>query len=251
MAEQKSLGRRVDDMLSWLGETEARLEGGTTGKDEKDAELSQQLSLCKELQASLSTRSGDVSSLVSDIQLFISERAQDLTPGQSRQLLEQLQQLQTAFHRASGRAQARVDALSAQRAREEERRRRERLREEEEEDRERRSAREREMSAEESRLPRRGTVSAYSASPPFFLLSRADWRGGGKTANQQTRVRFLSAFCVFLSRTLSVCVCVSVCDLWTQSAQSLAKCSRLAANARKKTARKCSHALFKASAGPI
>lgn len=77
-----------------------------------------------------------------DIQVFISERAQDLAPEQSRQLLGQLQQLQRAFHQASGRAQAWADALSAQREREEERQRRERVKEE---DRERQSAREREV----------------------------------------------------------------------------------------------------------
>lgn len=78
-----------------------------------------------------------------DIQVFISERAQDLAPEQSRQLLGQLQQLQRAFHRAAGRAQARADALSAQREREEEWQRRERAKEDEE--RERHSAREREV----------------------------------------------------------------------------------------------------------
>lgn len=60
-----------------------------------------------------------------DIQVFISERAQDLAPEQSRHLLGQLQQLQTAFHRASGRARARADTLTALRGREEEERGRE------------------------------------------------------------------------------------------------------------------------------
>lgn len=78
-----------------------------------------------------------------DIQLFISERAQDLAPEQSRQLLGQLQQLQGAYHQASGRAQAWADALSAQMAREEEWQRRERVKDEK--DRERQSAREREV----------------------------------------------------------------------------------------------------------
>lgn len=96
----------------------------------------------QQLQSSLSSRSGEVGGLVSDVQLFISERAPDLAPEQSRQLLGQLQRLQSAYHRASGRAQARADALAAQRGREEEERRR---REEEEEDRERRSANEREV----------------------------------------------------------------------------------------------------------
>ena len=90
------------------------------------------------------SRSNEVNNVAFEIQVFISERAQDLAPEQSRQLLGQLQQLQRSFHRASGQAQAWADALSAQREREEERQRRERVKEEEK-DRERQSAREREV----------------------------------------------------------------------------------------------------------
>lgn len=88
-------------------------------------------------------RSNEVSSVAFDIQVFISERAQDLAPEQSRQLLGKLQQLQRDFHRTSGQAQAWADALSAQREREEEWQRRERVKEEE--DREKQNAREREV----------------------------------------------------------------------------------------------------------
>uniref|UniRef100_A0A673B7Q9 Microtubule actin crosslinking factor 1 n=1 Tax=Sphaeramia orbicularis TaxID=375764 RepID=A0A673B7Q9_9TELE len=80
--------------------------------------------------------------VVLGIQVLISDRAQDLAPEQSRQLLGQLQQLQRAFHRASGRAQAWADALSAQKEREEERQRREKVKEEEKD---RESARDREV----------------------------------------------------------------------------------------------------------
>lgn len=98
----------------------------------------------KELQSSLMARSNEVDNVAFDIQVFISERAQDLAPEQSRQLLGQLQQLQRAFHQTSGQAQAWAEALSAQREREEEWQRRERVKEEEK-DRERQSAREREV----------------------------------------------------------------------------------------------------------
>ncbi|XP_076611140.1 microtubule-actin cross-linking factor 1 isoform X19 [Chaetodon auriga] len=151
-AEQKSLGAQVDSLLSWLRETEAQMNGGMAGmekmekaeKDDSCDQLTQQLSLCKELQSSLTARSNEVNNVAFDIQVFISERAQDLAPEQSRHLLGQLQQLQRAFHRASGQAQAWADALSAQREREEEWQRRERVKEEEK-DRERQSAREREV----------------------------------------------------------------------------------------------------------
>ncbi|XP_071060901.1 microtubule-actin cross-linking factor 1, isoforms 1/2/3/4/5-like [Pseudochaenichthys georgianus] len=151
-AEQKSLGGRVENLLSWLRETEAQMSGGMAGMDKMETaekedhgdQRTQQLNLCKELQASLTARSSEVNSTAFDIQVFISERAQDLAPEQSRQLLGQLQQLQRAFHLASGQAQAWADALSLQRGREEERQRRERVKEEEK-DRERQSAREREV----------------------------------------------------------------------------------------------------------
>ncbi|KAK1880814.1 Microtubule-actin cross-linking factor 1 isoforms 1/2/3/5, partial [Dissostichus eleginoides] len=119
-AEQKSLGGRVENLLSWLRETEAQMSGGMAGMDKMETaekedhsdQLTQQLHLCKassvrseELQASLTARSSEVNSTAFDIQVFISERAQDLAPEQSRQLLGQLQQLQRAFHLASGQAQ--------------------------------------------------------------------------------------------------------------------------------------------------
>ncbi|XP_070702106.1 microtubule-actin cross-linking factor 1, isoforms 1/2/3/4 [Pempheris klunzingeri] len=151
-AQQKSLGGQVESLLSWLRETEAQMNGGMAGmekmekaeKNDNCDQLTQQLNQCKELQSSLMARSNEVNNVAFDIQVFISERAQDLAPEQSRQLLGQLQQLQRAFHRASGQAQAWADALSAQREREEEWQRREKVKEEEK-DRERQSAREREV----------------------------------------------------------------------------------------------------------
>ena len=101
----------------------------------------------QELQSSLSSRSNEVNTVAFDIQVFISERAQDLVPEQSRHLLGQLQQLQRAFHQASGQAQAQANTLSAQREREEERRLREKEKEDKEMERERemQNAREREV----------------------------------------------------------------------------------------------------------
>ncbi|XP_056154000.1 microtubule-actin cross-linking factor 1 [Lampris incognitus] len=145
--EQKTLGGRVEELLSWLRETEAQMDGGVTGKEGtvKTDQLTQQLQHCQNLQSSLTACSNKVNDVVFDIQVFISERAQDLAPEQSRHLLGQLQLLQKAFHRASGQAQAHTEALSAQRDRDEEQQQRERLKEEVEKERERQSAREREV----------------------------------------------------------------------------------------------------------
>ncbi|KAJ8384943.1 hypothetical protein AAFF_G00196090 [Aldrovandia affinis] len=156
--ELRSLGQRVEDLLSWLQETEMEMETqvnratgtdaqGDSERDGTSAQLIQKLQLCKELQSSLSARSGDVGSAALDVQVFISEQAQNLAPEQSRQLLGRLQQLQRAFHEAAGRTQARADGLASQRQREEEREHREREREQKEREREkeRQNAREREV----------------------------------------------------------------------------------------------------------
>lgn len=53
--EQKTLGERVEKLLSWLRETEAQMDGGVTGMegtdktkgDQSHAQLTQQLQLCK------------------------------------------------------------------------------------------------------------------------------------------------------------------------------------------------------------
>lgn len=79
----------------------------------------------QDLQSALTARSNEVNSVAFNIQMFISERAQDLAPEQSRHLLRQLQQLQRTFHGTSGQAQAWADALSAQKEREAEWQRRE------------------------------------------------------------------------------------------------------------------------------
>ncbi|XP_069572874.1 microtubule-actin cross-linking factor 1, isoforms 1/2/3/4 isoform X10 [Brachyistius frenatus] len=139
-AEQKSLGQQVERLLAWLREAEAQMDGGMAGMGEKEKEekdkspdqLTQQLNHCKELQSSLDARSSEVNKTAFDIQVFISERAPDLVPEQSRRLMGQLQQLQRAFHSVSGRAQAWADALSAQIEREERWQRRGSSKEEEE-----------------------------------------------------------------------------------------------------------------------
>ncbi|CAG06296.1 unnamed protein product [Tetraodon nigroviridis] len=104
-AEKMRLEEQVEDLLAWLVETEAHMSGGMLGMDNTDqadteVHCDQQLSLCKDLQSALTARSNEVNSVAFNIQMFISEQAQDLAPQQSRQLLRQLQQLQRTFHRA-------------------------------------------------------------------------------------------------------------------------------------------------------
>ncbi|XP_054619826.1 microtubule-actin cross-linking factor 1, isoforms 1/2/3/4 isoform X6 [Dunckerocampus dactyliophorus] len=147
-AELKSLGGRVEALLFWLMEMEAEMSEGMAGSEKVEDDRGQhshQLHLCKELQSSLTACSSEVSGVALDIQVFISEQAQDRAPKQSRRLLGQLEQLQRAFHSTAGQARDRADTLSAQLGREEEKRRRGREEDEAEKLRRMQSAREREV----------------------------------------------------------------------------------------------------------
>ncbi|MBN3307540.1 MACF1 factor, partial [Amia calva] len=104
-------------------------------------------SLSQEMELCLSDRSRELDRLSFEVQLFVSERAQDLQPHQSRELLGRLNQLQRSFHGASSRASARAQALLAaqrQREREEEREKERAEKEREERERQQRKAQERE-----------------------------------------------------------------------------------------------------------
>ncbi|XP_073668846.1 microtubule-actin cross-linking factor 1, isoforms 1/2/3/4/5 isoform X10 [Paramisgurnus dabryanus] len=147
----RSLKERVDNILSWLKKTETQMEE-ETGVDEqttRDKSISDKIKkkqqLCKELQNALAARSNEVSTVAFDIQVFISEHAQDLLPDQSRHLLGHLEQLQRLFHQAVGHTHARAEALSAQLLREEERIRNEQKENEEKLEKERQTTRDREV----------------------------------------------------------------------------------------------------------
>ncbi|XP_060798780.1 microtubule-actin cross-linking factor 1 isoform X5 [Neoarius graeffei] len=152
-SELESLTRRVDGLLDWLKDTDAQMEQEAASSEDGKVKgtgtlvwLTQKLQQVKDLQECLTTRNKDVNAVAFDIQVFISEHAQDLAPEQSRHLLGQLQQLQSAFHQASGRTHARAEALSVQRVREEARELKEleRAQEERQREKERQTARERE-----------------------------------------------------------------------------------------------------------
>ncbi|XP_041090094.1 microtubule-actin cross-linking factor 1, isoforms 1/2/3/5-like isoform X1 [Polyodon spathula] len=104
LSELQSLEGRALALQGWLGET---------GGAECPGDPPQLTHNLQELKAGLAERSASLDSIAFDIQLFISERAQDLTPQQSRQLLRQLNELQRSFREASGHAAARTEALLA------------------------------------------------------------------------------------------------------------------------------------------
>uniref|UniRef100_A0A672SVA4 Microtubule actin crosslinking factor 1 n=1 Tax=Sinocyclocheilus grahami TaxID=75366 RepID=A0A672SVA4_SINGR len=139
-SQLKALQEQVDKLLIWLKETETQMQEETGVHGQTVAEITQKQQLCKMLQNSLAARSNEVSNVAFNIQVFISEHAQDLLPDQSRRLLGQLEQLQRVFHQAVGLNHARAEALSAQQTRENQQ-----MRKEQKEKEERQTTRDREV----------------------------------------------------------------------------------------------------------
>ncbi|NWR10574.1 MACF1 factor, partial [Paradoxornis webbianus] len=111
LAHHEALQGRLQELLSWVSGTTESLDDS----DFQQATDANSLSLClqhyKELKEPLADTKAELDATAFDIQLLISEHAQDLTPQQSRQLLRLLNELQKAFRDLSERVTARVEVL--------------------------------------------------------------------------------------------------------------------------------------------
>ncbi|NWW21666.1 MACF1 factor, partial [Falcunculus frontatus] len=111
LAQHETLQGRLQELLSWVSGTTGSLDDS----DFQQATDANSLSCClqhyKELREPLANTKAELDATAFDIQFFISEHAQDLTPQQSRQLLRLLNELQKAFRDLSERVTARVEVL--------------------------------------------------------------------------------------------------------------------------------------------
>ncbi|XP_066060587.1 microtubule-actin cross-linking factor 1-like isoform X5 [Chamaea fasciata] len=111
LTHHEALQGRLQELLSWVSGTTESLDDS----DFQQATDANSLSLClqhyKELKEPLADTKAELDATAFDIQLLISEHAQDLTPQQSRQLLRLLNELQKAFRDLSERVTARVEVL--------------------------------------------------------------------------------------------------------------------------------------------
>ncbi|XP_066191228.1 microtubule-actin cross-linking factor 1-like isoform X4 [Sylvia atricapilla] len=111
LTHHEALQGRLQELLSWVSGTTESLDD----RDFQQATDANSLSLClqhyKELKQPLADTKAELDAAAFDIQLLISEHAQDLTPQQSRQLLRLLNELQKAFRDLSERVTARVEVL--------------------------------------------------------------------------------------------------------------------------------------------
>ncbi|XP_054251227.1 LOW QUALITY PROTEIN: microtubule-actin cross-linking factor 1 [Indicator indicator] len=110
LAHHEALQDKLQELLGWVSGT-----AGSLDSDSHPAPDASSLSRClqryKELKEPLANTKSQLDATAFDIQVLISEHAQDLTPQQSRQLLRLLNELQKAFCDLSERVTARLQVL--------------------------------------------------------------------------------------------------------------------------------------------
>ncbi|NXW60197.1 MACF1 factor, partial [Eurystomus gularis] len=111
LAHHDTLQGKLQELLSWVSGTAESLDGSDSHQANDVNSLSCCLQRYKELKEPLADTKSQLDTTAFDIQLLISEHAQDLTPQQSRQLLRLLNELQKAFRDLSERVTARVEVL--------------------------------------------------------------------------------------------------------------------------------------------
>ncbi|NXF11772.1 MACF1 factor, partial [Smithornis capensis] len=111
LAHHESLQDKLQELLSWVSGTAESLDDSDFQQATDVNSLSHSLHHYKELKEPLADTKSELDTTAFDIQFFISEHAQDLTPQQSRQLLRLLNELQKAFRDLSERVTARVEVL--------------------------------------------------------------------------------------------------------------------------------------------
>ncbi|XP_074411915.1 microtubule-actin cross-linking factor 1 isoform X4 [Zonotrichia albicollis] len=111
LAQHEALEGRLQELLSWVCGTTESLDDRDFQQATDGSSLSQCLQHYKELKEPLADTKAELDAAAFDIQLLISEHAQDLTPQQSRQLLRLLNELQKAFRELSERVAARLQVL--------------------------------------------------------------------------------------------------------------------------------------------
>ncbi|NXT43937.1 MACF1 factor, partial [Pelecanoides urinatrix] len=111
LAHHETLQGKLQELLSWVSGTAESLDGSDYHPATDANSLSRCLQHYKELKEPLAVTKSQLDATAFDIQVLISEHAQDLTPQQSRQLLRLLHELQKAFRDLSERVTARVEVL--------------------------------------------------------------------------------------------------------------------------------------------
>ncbi|OWK04762.1 MACF1, partial [Cervus elaphus hippelaphus] len=109
--QYEQLEGRLQDLRAWVGNTHVIL-NSKEYDSETDADiLNHCLQRCEDLKQPMAGRKPQLDALAFDVQFFISEHAQDLSPQQNRQMLRLLNELQRSFQDLVEETTAQGDAL--------------------------------------------------------------------------------------------------------------------------------------------
>ncbi|CAH2222206.1 microtubule-actin cross-linking factor 1 isoform X5 [Pelobates cultripes] len=113
LAEHEVLVSKLKSLLQWVTNTADSLDRLQTNEDLalNPTTLQSDLDLVQSLRQPVADTRFELDNIAYEIQLFISERAQDLTPQQSRVLLRLLNEMQKSFRELSERLRARDEVL--------------------------------------------------------------------------------------------------------------------------------------------
>ncbi|XP_067867361.1 LOW QUALITY PROTEIN: microtubule-actin cross-linking factor 1-like [Heterodontus francisci] len=111
ITEYEQLQKKEEALMDLVIQTTHSVNKIESGTSKDVMALKQKLQQYKELKQSLSHTKANIDDAAFDIQFFISEHAQDLTPQQSRQLLRLLNELQRSFREISEKVVTQTEAL--------------------------------------------------------------------------------------------------------------------------------------------
>nr|XP_048681717.1 microtubule-actin cross-linking factor 1 isoform X14 [Caretta caretta] len=111
LTRHKTLEGKLEELQNWVCDTALSLDSSDYHHATEGNSLTCCLQHYKELKHPLAHTKSELDATAFDIQFFISEHAQDLTPQQSRQLLRLLNELQKSFRDLSERVAAQVEVL--------------------------------------------------------------------------------------------------------------------------------------------
>ncbi|XP_062995874.1 microtubule-actin cross-linking factor 1 isoform X2 [Elgaria multicarinata webbii] len=111
LTQHEKLQSKLQELLSWVSDTTQFLNGLESHSTTDASSLNSCLQSYMELKMPLADTKAQLDDAAFDIQFFISEHAQDLTPEQSRQLLRLLNELQRSFRELSERLGTRAEVL--------------------------------------------------------------------------------------------------------------------------------------------
>ncbi|NXA41394.1 MACF1 factor, partial [Eudromia elegans] len=110
-ARHERLRDKLQELLSWVSGSARALDSSDCHRAADADSLNRCLQHYKELKEPLADTKSQLDATALDVQLLISEHAQELTPQQSRQLLRLLNELQAAFRELSERVAAQLQVL--------------------------------------------------------------------------------------------------------------------------------------------